>query len=354
MTDGSDIPRNVVIVDDSRTIRALLRATIDADPRFTVVGEAGDPYEAREVIKRTNPDIITLDVEMPRMNGLVFLEHLMRLRPMPVVMVSSRTREHSVDAVRALALGAIDCVDRARLQSDPLQRTRFLDALYSASNATIAPRPATQAGARAPAPLGGFRWNGRIVLIGSSTGGVDALERVFCHFPENAPPTIVAQHMPGPFLASFAARLNVRMRPKVCLATDESRMEQGQILIAPGGEHHATLAGLAPGRVALLQGDGTDLYVPSVDVLFRSAKPLAERVLAVMLTGMGRDGAEAMADLRTLGARTLAQSGETSVVDGMPRAARNAGAVERNVPLDRLGAEILAMCSKSPVGERNA
>ncbi len=348
-----DRPCNVVIVDDSRTIRALLRATIDGDPRFSVIGEAGDPYEAREVIKRTNPDIITLDVEMPRMNGLVFLEHLMRLRPMPVVMVSSRTREHSVDAVRALSLGAVDCVDRARLQSDPLQRTRFLEALFSAANATVTPRPAAPARPRPEAPAG-FRWNGRIVVIGSSTGGVDALERIFTHFPETAPPTIVAQHMPGPFLASFAARLDEHMRPKVCLATDGARMEQGKILIAPGGDYHAELAGPAPGRTGLVRGDGNDLYVPSVEVLFKSAVPMAASVVAVMLTGMGRDGAESMAELRSLGARTLAQSGETSVVDGMPRAARALGAVEESVPLDRLGEAILALCAKRPVREPGA
>lgn len=336
-------PRRVAIIDDSRTIRALLRATLDADPRLQVVGEAGDPYEAREMIKSCNPDVLTLDVEMPRMNGLVFLEHLMRLRPMPVVMVSNRTREHSEDAVRALSIGAVDCVDVARIQADPAQRTRLVDALFHASGASVrqpgeAPKPAVDA-------TPDFRWNGRIVLIGSSTGGVDALERVFAHFPENCPPTLVAQHMPAAFLRSFAARLDAQIAPSVRVAAGGEALTQGTVLIAPGGGDHLAVEVTAENRTALMPATGTELHVPSVDVLFNSARRIAPQCLAVVLTGMGRDGAEATQVLRAGGAGTIVQSPETCVIDGMPRAVRDLGAAQHVVPLDAIGPAILKRCS---------
>ncbi len=338
--------RRVLIVDDSRTIRALLRVTIGQDPRLEVVGEAGDPYEARELIKTLAPDVITLDVEMPRMNGLVFLEHLMRLRPMPVVMVSTRTRERSEDAVRALSAGAVDCVDVARLHGDEAQRLRLVDALFCAASASVRAKPAAVA-APESVPFAPFGWNGRTVLIGSSTGGVDALERVLHQFPADCPPTLIAQHMPEAFLRSFARRLNEHVRPGVRVAEDGDRVVQGTVLLAPGGSRHLALSRTDPDRVQLLPSQQSDAYVPSVDILFDSALPHAQKMLAVMLTGMGRDGSAPMRQLRDLGARTLAQDGDSCVVDGMPRAAREAGAVERSVPLDRLGDAILAQTLKA-------
>ena len=344
MTDTASAPRTVGIIDDSRTIRALLRATVEADPRLTVVGEAGDPYEARAMIKSVNPDVVTLDVEMPRMNGLVFLEHLMRLRPMPVVMVSTRTRDRSEDAVRALSLGAVDCVDAARLQADVRSRTRLLDALYNAAgaNVRVLAEPAPAAAAPSSEP---YRWNGRLVLIGSSTGGVDALERVFAHYPADAPPTIVAQHMPAAFLQSFANRLDASVAPCVKLATPDATLTPGQVLLAPGGDRHVTLCGRGAdsASVALPSDDGTQLYVPSVDMLFTSAVPQAHRCLAVVLTGMGRDGADGASALHKAGALSIVQDGATAVVDGMPRAVRDAGAYDEICPLDAIGPAILRL-----------
>ena len=220
--------QRVVLVDDSRTVRALLRMTIDADPRLEVVGEAGDPYEAREIIKALSPDVITLDVEMPRMNGLVFLEHLMRLRPMPVVMVSSRTTANSEEAVKALSIGAVDCVDMARFQADPRQRERLVEALVCAASAMVRGKPTAAANAAPPPGMlrpvsPPFRWNGRIVVIGSSTGGVDALERVLTHIPADGPPVLIAQHMPEAFMRSFASRLNDSMAPTCRRSTCFSR-----------------------------------------------------------------------------------------------------------------------------------
>ncbi len=351
MTGQSDLaPARVLVVDDSRTIRALLRSTLEADPRLTIVGEASDPFEARERIKELAPDVITLDVEMPRMNGLEFLQRLMRLRPMPVVMVSTRTTARSEDAIKALAIGAVDCVDVAGVQTDARQRARLVETLVTAANAQVPARPGPLTGdGPAPARPSGvpisYRWNGRVVLIGSSTGGVDAIERLLAAFPADGPSVVIAQHMPEAFLRSLSKRLDERVRPRVELAGTGSVPKQGTVLLAPGGEHHLEVAP-GPDMELLLAGAGADdLYVPAVDRLFLSAVPHAPRVLGVVLTGMGRDGARGLAALREAGAETLAQSAETCVVDGMPRAARAAGAVGRNVALDGLGAAILQLCS---------
>ncbi|MDU8945141.1 protein-glutamate methylesterase/protein-glutamine glutaminase [Ovoidimarina sediminis] len=351
MTVMTQPPRTVLLVDDSRTIRALLRATIEADPRLTVVGEAADPYEAREKIKALSPDVITLDVEMPRMNGLEFLERLMRLRPMPVVMVSTRTKEKSADAIRAMSIGAIDCVDVARVQADPILRSRLVETIYCAAGARVVARgqeagvtDGTASGS-VQLPDAPFRWNGRTVLIGSSTGGVDAIERVLSPLPADGPPVFIAQHMPEAFLRSLAQRLNSRMAPEVRIAEGGETPRQGEVLFAPGGTHHLEITGRSVPRTRLVPDDGEALYVPSVDRLFGSATQMASNVLAVILTGMGRDGTEGMLALKASGAVTLAQSGETCVVDGMPRAARDSGAVDRIVPLDRIGRTILELTS---------
>lgn len=337
----------MLIVDDSATIRGLLRATIATDRRLEVVGEARDPYEARELIKALDPDVITLDVEMPRMNGLDFLERLMRLRPTPVVVVSTRTRDRSAEAVRALALGAVDCVDVSRLQVEVEVRRQLLAALNAAGGARVDGTGAARACGPGPSAPSGFDWNGMAVFIGSSTGGVDALERVIAHYPADCPPTLIAQHMPAPFLDSFARRLETLFAPSVAIARDGEKLQPGRVLLAGGGAHHLTVCRHAPHRTVLLPADAGDLHVPAVDRLFGSAVALGRRAVGVILTGMGRDGAEGLCAMRQAGARTLGQSGGTCVIDGMPRAARDAGAVEREVPLDRIGAEILKLCSKT-------
>jgi two-component system chemotaxis response regulator CheB len=332
----------VLIVDDSATIRGLLRATIATDRRLEVVGEARDPYEARDLIKALDPDVITLDVEMPRMNGLDFLEKLMRLRPTPVVVVSTRTRDKSAEAVRALSLGAVDCVDVSRLQVEVEVRRRLLATLVTAGGAAVAGAGRQTGGAPAPAPLA---WNGTTVFIGSSTGGVDALERVIVHFPADCPPTLVAQHMPAPFLESFARRLDMLYAPAVAIAAEGDSPRQGQILLSGGGANHLTVSRHPPHRVALPPAEEGDLYVPTVNRLFHAAAALGPRAVGVILTGMGRDGAEGLLAMREAGARTIGQSAETCMIDGMPRAAREIGAVERDIPLDRIGAELMRLCS---------
>lgn len=312
-----------------------------------MVGEAGDPYQAREMIKALNPDVLTLDVEMPRMNGLVFLEKLMRLRPMPVVMVSTRTAEQSEAAIRALALGAIDCIDLKKLQTMAAAHASLPDTLLAAANAKLSLEASSRQGGAPDLPAAeAFRWNRKVVLIGSSTGGVDALSRIFAHYPPDGPPTLVAQHMPSNFIETFAARLDQRVAPEVCISRDGLDIKPGRIIFAAGGDQHLTISEDTALMARHVPDRGASLYVPAVEILFGSALVHAARIVAVMLTGMGRDGAGAMADLKDAGAHNIVQSGETAVVDGMPRAARNLGAASEVADLDNIGGRIMAATSR--------
>jgi len=334
----------VLVVDDSPTIRGLIRAVLQPDPRLEVVGEAADPYEARDLIKTLHPDVLTLDIEMPRMNGLAFLEKLMRLRPMPVVMISSETHKGTRAALEALSLGAVECIGKPASGSFSAAFGPLADLLVAACGARLR-LPGQRQAVR---PATGFDWNGRFVLIGSSTGGVDALETLLAGYPENCPPTLISQHMPESFLGSFARRLAGRIAPRMVLACEGEPIVQGMVAMAPGGETHLELRPGTPPRCRLARSEKVGGYRPSVDVLFRSALPLAERAVAVMLTGMGRDGAAGMLALRQGGARCLAQDEESSVVFGMPRAVLENGAAERAVALGGMSAAILDLC-RAPV-----
>ncbi len=321
----------VLIVDDSPTIRALLHATLGEDPEIEVVGEAGDPIEAREAIKTLNPDVLTLDVEMPNMNGLEFLERLMRLRPMPVVMVSTLTHQGADAALEALELGAVDCIGKPG-SSGVGGFSELAAKVKIAAGARIQPRaPAAPA-----APPSAYAPSDRIVALGASTGGVEALLRVVSTFPANCPPTVITQHMPASFTANFAARLDRHCAARVTLATDGAELRQGQIYLAPGGQH-LRVGGRGPLRCKLDSSDPVNGHRPSVDVLFQSvADAVGPRAVGVILTGMGRDGAAGLLAMRRAGAATLGQDEATSVVFGMPKAAADIGAVERQLPLYRL------------------
>lgn len=345
--------KRVVIVDDSPTMRAMIGKVLRDDGRFDVVGEAGDPYEAREVIKRTDPDVITLDVEMPRMDGISFLEKIMRLRPMPVVMFSSETHKGSRAAVEALSLGAVDALGKPTLAA-PEALAALAERVFVAAGASVgtppAPRRAAPATDAAP-----HVWNGRVVLIGASTGGVDALERVLGGLPVGGPPVLITQHMPESFLASFAERLQGQVAPEVALARPGAPVGPGRIYLAPGGETHLVLEG-APGRFrcGLEAGEKVSGHRPSVDVLFRSALCHAGHVVAVILTGMGRDGAEGMAALRAAGARTIGQDAATCVVYGMPRVAAELGGVAEVCRLDAIAGTILRATGRGSGSGRGA
>ena len=336
----------VLIVDDTRTMRAMIRAVVSRAPEIEVVGEAGVPYEARELIRALNPDVITLDVEMPRMDGVAFLERIMRLRPMPVVMVSSRTTENSHAAIRALSLGAVDCVDIALLRKGGAECRQLIETLLMA--ATSHPRkPQGSASGSAERPDQTFDWNGKVVVIGASTGGVDALLTVLSGYPPDGPPTVIAQHMPAAFLESFTNRLDRHTAPSVVPARDGMRLGRGTVCVARGGDEHILLSNRDPLRLEKITDDGTHKYVPSIDLLFSSAVRHGANVIGVMLTGMGRDGADAMARMRLAGAHTIVQDAETSVVDGMPRAARELDAAAEVASLPEIASRILACTSRT-------
>jgi two-component system chemotaxis response regulator CheB len=336
----------VLIVDDSATMRSLIATVLQRDPEIEVIGEAGDPLEAREAIKRLNPDVITLDVEMPNMNGIEFLEKIMRLRPMPVVMVSTLTVRGAEATLEALELGAIDCV--AKPSTGGLEAFQDLPfKVKAAAKAKV--KPLRAAGAPTPAPLE-HTPDGRVIAIGSSTGGVEALIAILSRFPANCPPTLITQHMPATFTRSFAERLDRLCAPNVAEARDGAALETGRVYIAPGGEHHLELGGAATLRCRLSDGPPVNGHRPSVDVLFRSvAKAAGRRGVGAILTGMGRDGAEGLLAMRCAGACTFGQDEASSVVYGMPKAAFEIGAVERQAPLDRLAAELLKAPSSTVI-----
>lgn len=334
----------VLVVDDSPTMRSLISAVLRCDPEITVIGQAGDPLEAREAIKRLNPDVITLDVEMPNMNGLSFLEKIMRLRPMPVIMVSTLTQVGADVSLAALELGAVDCIGKptAGIRAD--EAFAELPArVKAAARARVRPTSDRVAG---HAAREGFRPDGRIVAIGSSTGGVEALLTVLSAYPANCPPTVITQHMPGTFTRSFAERLNRSCAAHVSEARDGAPLEPGQVYLAPGGERHLQIVGAGLPRCRLVADAPVNGHRPSVDVLFESvARVVGKAALGVILTGMGRDGAQGLLSMRRQGASTVGQNEATCVVYGMPKVAHEIGAVNRQLALERIGAEIINQCS---------
>ncbi|MFZ5746600.1 MAG: protein-glutamate methylesterase/protein-glutamine glutaminase [Pseudomonadota bacterium] len=336
-------PVRTLVVDDSPTMRATLNRILSADPDIEVVGTAPEPYAAREMIKQLDPDVLTLDVEMPGMDGLSFLEKIMRLRPMPVVMCSTLTARGAAVTIEALRLGAVDYITKPSGTPEDIAR----DAALLCTKVKSAARSAVRAG---PNPLPAVRstggvWNAdSIIAIGSSTGGVEALFSLLPALPADCPPVLIVQHMPATFTRSFADRLNSECKAKVVEASDGMPVERGTVYIAPGGETHMELSRDGQKRIRLRHGDPVGGHRPAVDVLFRSLVPVAPSVVGVILTGMGQDGAHGLADLRTAGARTLGQSKDSCVVYGMPRAAFEAGAVERELGLAAMPEAILMAC----------
>ncbi len=333
-------PVRVLIVDDSATMRALLRHAVAGDPGVEIVGEAADTADARAKIKALDPDVVTLDVEMPGMNGLEFLDKIMRLRPTPVIMVSNLTSPGAAASIAALELGAFDCL--AKPGGGAGDTFEALPGLLRQAAATkprlaSAVRPGRAAG---PPPVlarhGGWP---DLIAIGSSTGGVEVLIALLSEFPKDCPPTLIVQHLPSSFTQPFAARLDRACPAKVGEARSGDPLLPGHVYLAKGGRHLT----LAPSRRTLLLRDGEPVqgHRPSVDVLFRSvAQNFDGRATGIILTGMGRDGAEGLLAMRRRGAKTLAQDEASSLVYGMPRVAFETGAAERQVPLGRMAREI--------------
>ena len=338
-------PARVLVVDDSPTMRGLITAVLNADPDVNVIGQAGDAMEARNAIKQLNPDVVTLDIEMPNMNGLEFLDKIMKLRPMPVIMVSTLTHRGAEASLMALEIGAFDCVGKpqpgdARPFGDLAEKVKAAARSQRRQVRTDVPPLAPTAANVNPAAS--YKPGRRVIAIGASTGGVEALIAVLQKFPVNCPPTVITQHMPPSFTKSFADRLNRLCAPVVQEATDGARLEIGKIYLAPGGERHLQIANPHAPCCRLVERDPVNGHRPSVDVLFDSVAELAGRnAIGVILTGMGRDGASGLWKMRHAGARTIGQNEKTCVVYGMPRVAFELGAVEHQFPLSSIGEEIL-------------
>lgn len=347
-------PARVLVVDDSPTMRGLISAVLKADPDVQVVGQAGNAMEARAAIKELNPDVVTLDIEMPEMNGLEFLEKIMRLRPMPVIMVSTLTHRGADASLAALEIGAFDCVGKpgpgdSRPFGDLAEKVKAAARSQHQTyrNVTVEkPKAPLQ-----PTAVADYRVGRKIVAIGSSTGGVEALITVLQKFPANCPPTVITQHMPPTFTKSFAERLNRLCAPVVEEATDGARLQTGKIYLAPGGERHLQVVNHSAPSCRLLEKEPVNGHRPSVDVLFDSVAELAGRnAVGVILTGMGRDGAAGLLKMRHAGARTVGQNEKTCVVYGMPRVAYELGAVEHQLPLTAIGEEILKLTAARKEG----
>ncbi|NTI40383.1 chemotaxis response regulator protein-glutamate methylesterase [Agrobacterium rhizogenes] len=342
-------PARVLVVDDSPTMRGLITAVLRSDPEVDVIGQAGDALEARAAIKALNPDVVTLDIEMPNMNGLDFLEKIMTLRPMPVIMVSTMTHRGAEATLAALEIGAFDCVGKP-VPGEPRPFGDLAEKVKAAARSQW--QYVKPAASHAPPPaVADFRVGRKIVAIGSSTGGVEALIAVLQKFPANCPPTVITQHMPPSFTRSFAERLNRLCAPVVQEASDGARLEIGKIYLAPGGERHLQVASSSAPHCRLVEGGPVNGHRPSVDVLFDSVAELAGRnAVGVILTGMGRDGAAGLLKMRHAGARTIGQNEKTCVVYGMPRVAFELGAVEQQFPLNAIGEEILKVTAARKEG----
>jgi two-component system chemotaxis response regulator CheB len=330
----------VLVVDDSAVMRGIMGRIIDSQPDMKLVGVASDPVVAMERLRTCNPDVIALDVEMPRMNGLEFLSRLMQSRPLPVVMVSSLTERGADTTLRALELGAVDFMAKPQLTGGEgleAYAEQVTEKLRAAAAARVTRRPGKSEPApaqrRFARPASRVETN-RVIVIGASTGGVEALRTVLTPLPSSMPPILIAQHMPAGFTASFARRLDASCEIRVKEGEDAEPLLPGHAYIAPGGMH-LTLGGRARELHAQLSSEPpVNRHRPSVDVLFRSAAHAAgARSIGVMLSGMGADGAEAMLELRRSGAYNLAQDEASCVVFGMPKQAIAQNAVHEVLPL---------------------
>ncbi|MCC6406597.1 MAG: chemotaxis response regulator protein-glutamate methylesterase [Planctomycetes bacterium] len=342
----------VLVVDDSALVRQLVSQILASDPGIEVVATAPDPYVARDKIMELKPDVMTLDVEMPRMDGLTFLEKVMKGRPMPVVMCSSLTEAGCAETLRALELGAVDYI--AKPKSDvrdllPQLRAEVISKVKAAAGARMsrvgAPRtPAKPIAATAALRIGATE---RVICVGASTGGTEALKEFLTAFPAEAPSVVVVQHMPEKFTQAFAGRLNEVCQVRVKEAQDRDRCLPGRVLIAPGAFHMKVVKDGAGCIVRIVDEPPINHHKPSVDVMFDScAQALGARAVGVIMTGMGDDGANGMLRMRQAGARTLAQAEASCVVFGMPKVAIERGGVEQVLPLDQLAGRALELAAQ--------
>ena len=350
----------VLIVDDSALVRSLLTDILQSDPGIEVVGVASDAHIAREKIKALNPDVLTLDVEMPKMDGITFLKNLMRLRPMPVVMVSSLTERGADVTLDALSLGAVDYLSKPKIDLAATLKDygdELIEKIHAASKASVraldprraaavAPRAAHTADAVLPkaATSRQLRTTDRIIAIGASTGGTEAIKEVLMRLPPDSPGVVITQHIPKAFSGPFAKRMNDCCQVTVYEAEDGQQILPGHAYIAPGDKHLMLVRDGARYVCRLDDGVPVNRHKPSVDVLFRSVAQNAGRnAIGAILTGMGKDGAKGLKEMLEAGSRTIAQDEATSVVWGMPGEAVAIGAAQHIVPLDSVAGKILSL-----------
>ena len=347
----------VLVIDDSPLIRGIISAIVNEQPDMMVVGAAPDPLVAREMIATLNPDVLTLDIEMPHMNGLSFLKRLMRVRPMPVVMLSSHTQQGSDVAFRALALGAVDFVGKPVLrggaETEDYARS-IVEAIRGAHAARdnlrpLEAAPVPDAAAVLPALGDASIGRAKIVVAGGSTGGAEALREILPALPADCPPVLVALHMPAAFTRHFAGRLDALCKATVKVPQDHEPALPGHIYIAPGDSHMVVQRYGTRGFGIRLPESAPR---PAIDLLFQSAaREAGSDAVGVLLTGMGEDGAQGLLELRQSGAHTIAQDEATSIVYGMPRAAVELGAVAESVPLPLIARSVLAGLAAAPEAE---
>jgi two-component system, chemotaxis family, protein-glutamate methylesterase/glutaminase len=354
----------VLIVDDSALVRSVMTEIINRAPDLVAIGAASDPYAAREMIRTLNPDVLTLDIEMPKMDGLEFLEKIMRLRPMPVVMVSTLTERGAEVTLRALELGAVDFIAKPKLglrdgldeaaleiaekiRGAARARVGRKIATASVTTGSVNPSNAVLARTQSPAAIsaGGVAYRAgteKLIAIGASTGGTEAIKEVLMHLPSDCPAVVITQHMPAGFTTSFAARLDSLCKIRVKEAREGERLLPGHAYIAPGGRHLRIDRSGANYLARLDDTEPVNRHRPSVEVLFHSvAAHAGPNAVGVMLTGMGKDGATAMRAMRDAGAHNIAQDEATCVVYGMPREAVAAGGVDDVAPLQDIARRIL-------------
>jgi len=328
-------------------MRQLLTTILSADPEIEVLGTAPDPFVAREKIKALHPDVITLDVEMPRMDGLTFLEKLMRGHPMPVVMVSSLTQKGCDTTIQALELGAVDffpkpCIDTLKGIEVAAQEIQMK--VKSAARTSVRAQAPSQVRASTP-NVSKVKLTNKIIAIGASTGGTEAIREVLTSLPADSPGIVVVQHMPPGFTASFAKRLDSLCEIRVKEAEDGDRVLPGHALIAPGDFQTEIKVSGAFASVKVYAGERVSLHRPSVDVLFQScAQQLGRNAVGVIMTGMGSDGAQGMRLMRDAGASTIAQDEASCIVFGMPKEAIAAGGVGKIVPLNKIAGAMMEYC----------
>lgn len=343
---------SVLIVDDSAMVRHMFSELLSGEQDITVVGTASDPYEAREKIRQLNPDVITLDIEMPKMDGLSFLEKIMALRPMPVIMVSSLTERGADATIRALEIGAFDTIHKpTQHHAGQLSELRdeLLAKIRSTTHANLASAVSRQRSKGQVLSYHPRRMQPErdIIAIGASTGGVEALRDIFTVLPGQLPPIVITQHMPEMFTRSFAARLNSISEVNVSEAVNHERLANGHAYIAPGGKHLKIIK-VGQDYVCKIEESPTvSGHRPSVDVLFHSvAEAAGNMAIGVILTGMGRDGADGLKAMLDHGAITMGQNQQSCVVYGMPQVAAKIGAVQQELPLIEIPAHIVHACQK--------